>query len=239
MSYRFSCRGEKQNLTSIAPILNDIEIPLFVSQINGSLFTPKNPSIARQEPGPEIDDAWAYFELVRTHVITKDDVIKLGKDPKTVARFDNDYWGFGEDAYMAQMDVFHQIHCLNMLRRAAFAGHGIKHPMKHSKIGMVHLGHCTDILLQSLMCNANTEMLTLDWIESQTSPFPDFSVHRKCKDINSLIKWRDDHGVDIEKYRAMKKPAEAYNFPLPDEYFELFGEERRPTDLPNDYDHLH
>lgn len=239
MSYRFSYRGKKQNWTSIAPILNNIEIPLFVSQINGSLFTPENPSIARQEPGPKIDDAWAYFELVRTHVITKNDVIELGKDPKTVARFDNDYWGFGEDAYMAQMDVFHQIHCLNMLRRAAFAGHGIKRPMKHSKIAKIHLGYCTDILMQSLMCNANTEMLKLDWIESQTSSFPDFSVHRKCKDINSLIKWRDDHRVDIEKYRAMKKPAEAYNFPLPDEYFELFGEERRPTDLPNDHDHLH
>lgn len=165
VSYRFSRRGEKLNLTSIAPILNDIEIPLFVLQINGSLFTPKNPSIARQEPGPGIDDAWAYFDLVRTHVITKNDVIKLGKDPKTIARFNNNCWGFGEDAYMAQMDVFYQIHCLNMLRRAAFAGHGTKRPMKHSKIGKIHLGHCTDILSAAksyVQCEHRNAYIRLD-----------------------------------------------------------------------------
>lgn len=47
-----------------------------------------------------------------THVVTRDQILKLGKDPETVARFDNDYWGMGDDAYMVQMDVMHVSICL-------------------------------------------------------------------------------------------------------------------------------
>ena len=75
--------------------------------INGTLFPTEYLSIARQRPSPEVDAAWDVFDNIKTHVITKEQVLKIGKDPATIARFDDEYWGFGADAYMAQMDVFH------------------------------------------------------------------------------------------------------------------------------------
>ena len=78
--------------------------------MNGTLFATPEVSIARQEPGPENDAAWHVYEQVLTHVVTRDEIIKLGKDPDTIARIDDEYWGLGPDAYMVQMDVMHVSH---------------------------------------------------------------------------------------------------------------------------------
>lgn len=75
--------------------------------LNGTLFALPEVSIAREEPGAENDEAWHKFEKVLTHVVTREQILKLGKDPDTVARFNDEYWGLGDDAYMVQLDVMH------------------------------------------------------------------------------------------------------------------------------------
>ncbi|RAK73206.1 oxidase ustYa family protein [Aspergillus fijiensis CBS 313.89] len=200
-----------------SPILDDIEIPRYQTTLNGTLFALPEISIAREEPSAANDADWARFEDVLTHVVTREQVLKLGKNPDTVARFDNDYWGMGDDAYMVQLDVMHQIHCLNMLRKAAFADYPGYEPELDVKDKMwwIHLGHCTDILLQNLQCNANTEVLTLDWVEDRHAPWPDFSVNRKCRDFNALLDWQHDNAVDTAKFDAMPLPKDAFVWPAP------------------------
>ncbi|PYH42456.1 oxidase ustYa family protein [Aspergillus saccharolyticus JOP 1030-1] len=200
-----------------SPVLDDIEIPSYETTINGTLFALPEISIAREEPSAANDAAWARYENVLTHVITRDQVIKLGKDPETVARFDNEYWGMGDDAYMAQLDVMHQIHCLNLLRKSAFADYPGYEPELDVKDKMwwIHLGHCTDILLQNIRCNANTEVLTLDWVEDRGNPWPDFSINRKCRDFDALLHWQHDNAVDVDKYDAMPVPKNAFVWPSP------------------------
>lgn len=149
-----------------------------------------------QQPGPEVDEAWEKYEIIRSHVLTKDEVIKLGKDPSIVAKFDNDYWGFGGDAYMAQMDIFHQIHCLNMLRKAAFQDYQPNYePEARSKMYWIHLHHCVDISLQNIMCTGTTDLLTLNWMEEYSRPWPDFSVYHQCRDFDTLEEWQHLRGV--------------------------------------------
>ena len=59
--------------------------------MNGTIFPLEDLSISRLEPGPELDAIWEVHEKIRTYVITREDVIKLGKDPDTVVRLDNEY----------------------------------------------------------------------------------------------------------------------------------------------------
>ncbi|PVH69160.1 hypothetical protein DL98DRAFT_626242 [Cadophora sp. DSE1049] len=225
-----------------SPILDRLDLPTFVQQINGTLLVPKEPSIARQDPNPEADPIWEDLELIRTIAITGEDVKRLGKNPATAAKFDDEYWGFGDDAYMAQIvaDVFHQLHCLNELRKLTYPeyyhsfpnstskdGHDHSHShharSRYSKLWQIHIGHCVDMLMQNIMCNANTDLITLQWMEKQDNSFPDFSINHQCRDFNVLAEWRDKNAVDMNKWDKMKKPVGVKEVPLPEEYWDTFG----------------
>ncbi|KNG80950.1 hypothetical protein ANOM_011107 [Aspergillus nomiae NRRL 13137] len=200
-----------------SPILDDIEIPRYPTMLNGTLFAKPEVSIAREEPSPENDAAWAQYEKVLTHIVSREDILTLGKDPETVARFHNDYWGMGDNAYMVQLDVMHQIHCLNLLRKAAFADYPGYNTSVEAKDDMwwIHLGHCTDMLLQNIQCNANTEVLTLAWVDDRKAPWPDFSVNRKCRDFQALVNWQRENAVDPDKFDRMPIPRDAFIWPAP------------------------
>ncbi|OOO06786.1 Protein of unknown function DUF3328 [Aspergillus oryzae] len=217
--------GKNADLRPISwwsPILDAIEIPTYETTLNGTFFAKPEVSIAREEPGPENDADWEQYETIRTHIVSREDILRLGKDPDTVMRFDNDYWGFGDDAYMVQLDVMHQIHCLNMLRKAAFHDYpGYVPTGAHTDANnthasrWTHLGHCVDILLQNIQCNANTEVITLAWVEGRTQPWPDFSVNRKCRDFEAIYKWQLENSVDAGKFDRMPIPHDAYVWPAP------------------------
>ncbi|KAI1130496.1 hypothetical protein F5Y10DRAFT_263188 [Nemania abortiva] len=98
-----------------SPILETVKVQTFQSTIDGGIAAHSRSSIARLPPGPETDAAWERFEKIRTVVISKSDVEMMGKDPITAATFPDEHWGFGEDAYMGQLDIVHQLHCLNAL----------------------------------------------------------------------------------------------------------------------------
>lgn len=71
------------DLIILTPILDEVEIPIFTLRINGTFFTPEHPSIARQDPSSEVDELWKDLEILRTVVVTKDDIIKWERTPKT------------------------------------------------------------------------------------------------------------------------------------------------------------
>ena len=210
---------------NIAPVLDRVDIPTSPIQIDGALFTPDNPSIYRQEPSPEVDAAWVELELIRAIPISADDVVRLGKDPSIAARFPEDI-GFGPDAYMAQIDVFHQIHCVNVLRRLSVKA------LNHTKLDLspsrlklqeLHISHCSYILLENLMCNANVDLITFNWMETQERPFPDFNIKHQCRDFETVRRWQENNAIEMEKWIAMKKPEDAISIPAPQGYYDTFG----------------
>lgn len=93
---------------------------------------------------------WDSFEDMHTFPITREQVLALGKDPQTAARYDNDYWGMGDDAYIAALDSQHKMHCLNAIRQMAFLNYDKKNNFKEVKspLGWIHMRHCMDMLAQ-------------------------------------------------------------------------------------------
>ena len=72
----------------------------------------------------------------------------------------------------------------------------------------MHLNHCVDIIAQNLMCSANTDIVTLQWVEKQFYPFPDFNVNHQCRDFDALLDWAMENSVDVEMWMTQERPKE-------------------------------
>ncbi|KAB5577475.1 hypothetical protein GE09DRAFT_1183362 [Coniochaeta sp. 2T2.1] len=199
---------------------------------DGSLFQTPNPSKYRNglHPTKEVDDAWQQLEWIRTFPITAADVRKLGKDPDLAVKFPPQY-GFGDDAYVAQLDIFHQLHCLNLLRHIAWGeydrdGKTPKRP--YSDLHWIHVAHCTEVLRENLLCSANLDVITFNWKETQDLPFADFDINKRCtKDAEEmLMEWQERNTVVAERARNFTRPEGAREVPIGEEYFRIFGVER-------------
>jgi hypothetical protein len=104
----------------VAPIFDKgVPIELDESMKNHTLWgDDENTSIYIQDPSPEVDAAWNYIAADASPIITisREEAIRLGRDPDVIVKAPED-WGMGNDAYPAQIDAFHEVHCLNMLRK--------------------------------------------------------------------------------------------------------------------------
>lgn len=185
---------------------------------------------AWREPGDEVGEAmWESFELMPIIPITAAEVRGLGKDPETVTRLDDELFGQGEDAYLATLDIQHKIHCLNELRKMAFEDYGEDTPAKkaHGQMWWIHLRHCTAMLAQDLLCHADADLITYNWVDSQKFPFPDFSINRKCRNIDDVFAYSDAHQMDADKWSQIRKPKGVHHVPNePGYYAKVCGQEK-------------
>ncbi|KAJ9228938.1 hypothetical protein DTO169E5_9027 [Paecilomyces variotii] len=209
-----------------SPLLDRLDIPLTTWQMNATLLEPDPLPIYRQPPSPEVDRAWKRLANVNPIVVTREDVIKFGKDPDQAAKWPESF-GFGDDAYIGRLDVFHQIHCLDWLRREAYFGHyfGKKWPpgTKPSDLHLTHLSHCIYLLLQNLMCNANVDVYTHYWADAQLNAFPDFNINHKCRDFDAILKWQEENSIDVDTFAEIRRPPEYEPRIMSHRFKELFG----------------
>lgn len=199
-----------------APILDSVEISASSVIQNGALR--ENEIIWRKDPSPEVDAAWDRistegFELI---VVKESDVIRSGKDPQRAVQAPIS-WGYGGDAYLAQIDVFHLIHCLNELRKEMHFDYyyGTQHKGQPSpEVHVSHKKHCLHMVLHHLMCHADTETITHEWVYSErapdpkTRPYPDFNIVKQCRNFDSLLEWATKNAVKdmSNKFRKLRIP---------------------------------
>lgn len=192
-----------QILRTIAPIFDYLDLSLSLRTFNGALRD--NTSIWRQPPSKQVDEAWDYISTEGLEVITvsSNALSHSGKDPSMCIKAPSS-WNEGSDAYVAQIDVFHQIHCLNELRKEMYYDYYYKSPP--DELHRSHKAHCIHMILQSLMCNADVGVISHNWVhnerisEPKTRPMPDFNMMKKCRDFDKLLDWARERGVkDLPK----------------------------------------
>ncbi|KAG6025390.1 hypothetical protein E4U40_002690 [Claviceps sp. LM458 group G5] len=182
-------------------------------------------SIYRQAPSAEVDSAWDLITNQLPHAISSEDVLRLGKDPKKTAKWPSE-WGFGSDAYIAELDIVHTVHCLNAVRRDIHWRHyfGDRYPDgKFPELHRTHTDHCIYIILQNLMCNSNGDIVTNVWVEGQLHPFPDFNVNKKCRNYGTFIDWhRKTQITDMKRFLEMRKPHDHVPWKMSQKFHDLF-----------------
>jgi hypothetical protein len=50
-----------------------------------------------------------------------------------------------------------------------------------------HVDHCADMLRQKLMCDADSTLITYNWIKKHTSPHPNFNTQHDCRNYSAIL----------------------------------------------------
>ncbi|KAF3763880.1 hypothetical protein M406DRAFT_357276 [Cryphonectria parasitica EP155] len=108
----------------------------------------------------------------------------------------------GTGQYLASLDVFHQLHCVDLLRKATHREYYDKHEGSFAgapeSIVQGHLSHCVEMLRQTLMCHGDISLLTYNWVEGRSMPHPNFNTIHTCKKWDTLTKWNEGRDITVE-----------------------------------------
>ncbi|KAL6903963.1 hypothetical protein GGI43DRAFT_399286 [Trichoderma evansii] len=156
-------------------------------------FEHKN--IYKGTPNKALDKAWDDLMLTNGTVVDFKVIDRLGK-PRTSVKFTEKQEP--GDKYYASVEVFHHLHCLNLIRTYTYREYYDRpenRPVAYSDgedLLRKHVDHCIDMLRQVISCNADVGLITFNWVKG-FGLTPDFSTQHKCRKLDNIIKWVDTH----------------------------------------------
>ncbi|KAH6664865.1 hypothetical protein B0J14DRAFT_238226 [Halenospora varia] len=163
----------------------------YLQRFNGALRDPNN---YRGPPSEKIDKAWKEIILPHKSLFrfTKDQLIRLNAS-EYAAEYTEEMGG----GYIAGLEVFHELHCVNMLRQATYMDYYSPKmtEWKDRDTLRFHLDHCIDMLRQKLMCNPDLGMTTYVWTKGWKQAFPNFNTVHKCLPYDKVLDWARSHSV--------------------------------------------
>lgn len=131
--------------------------------------------------------------------ITKEQWEGVNNYPDSPVLLDRDH---GTGQYLASLDVFHQLHCVDLLRKSIHREYYDKHEGSFAgapeAVVQGHLEHCVETLRQTLMCHGDISLLTYNWVEGREMPYPNFNTVHTCKKWDTLIDWNMNRDVTVE-----------------------------------------
>ncbi|KAI1109340.1 hypothetical protein F5Y14DRAFT_456132 [Nemania sp. NC0429] len=135
--------------------------------------------------GPEVDEAWDAISALPGKVGT----FRIHGDDLRAMNLSSVAFADGS-GYVVTIDVFHQIHCLNFLRKS------IINNTADSPIWQDHVDHCLDSLRLSLQCHSDTSLLTFKWVRGYAKPWPDFRSFHTCRNFDAIRQFAADRWFD-------------------------------------------
>lgn len=148
---------------------NDIAVA--PKRMDATLLQSEPRSIFRQEPSLRSRPRMAKNRRHATHSHITRESPSNWKRPTSQAVQIPESWGLGNETYFGRVNVFHQIHCLDALRREAYFEHyyGKHYPNGFNDKGefhRLHLSHCVYLLLQNIKCSASMDVYTHIWTDT-------------------------------------------------------------------------
>ncbi|KAF8799223.1 hypothetical protein BYT27DRAFT_7121368 [Phlegmacium glaucopus] len=125
----------------------------------------------------DVDRAWGMLYNHTIMKITRSEAILLPNKTYPI----KDQPGY----YIAELDVFHQLHCLNNIRRALHREYYIK----DTDLDEEHVSHCVDSIRQSLMCNADISVNVWQWDNDLSVVVGHSTQAHSCRNFNKLRDW--------------------------------------------------
>lgn len=108
----------------------------------------------RGPPSDELDEAWERLIPDRPiFPITKADILAMNKDPSVAVKMPKNYWREdGEQTFMAKPSAFHNLHCLDYVRRTVYKDYYWPNGTDDVPFHDTHVTHCIMLLKEHLTC---------------------------------------------------------------------------------------
>lgn len=138
-----------------APLLNMMEdIPRVSRMSFGEYGDGGDTALWRGPPSDELDEAWEHMIPDRPILpVTKSDILAMNKDPSVAVKMPEKYWrADGEETYMAKPAAFHNLHCLDYVRRTVYKDHYWPNGTDGVPFHDTHVTHCLMLLKEHLTC---------------------------------------------------------------------------------------
>ncbi|KAG6856703.1 hypothetical protein H0H87_001492 [Tephrocybe sp. NHM501043] len=141
------------------------------------------PDVFDGPPSPELDAAW---ENIYNFGISKVGEAQASQLVNYTTSMPHD-----PSAYLVGIDVFHQLHCLNTLRKYLYPDYYVAESNEDQVERNVHISHCLNSVRQSLQCSS--DISTVVWSPTSRNgivePLPRFDVLHSCKDFDKIKEW--------------------------------------------------
>ncbi|KAJ6583483.1 hypothetical protein DFH09DRAFT_1029141 [Mycena vulgaris] len=135
----------------------------------------------------ELDDAWDDLYNFGISRITRDQAVLL---PNKTSPIPGDP-GF----YIAELDVFHELHCLNMVRKALDPEYYPDWNINMVDRAREHVSHCVDWIRQAIMCHSDTSVLVWQWNYKHNQSTPIARVPHTCRNFERIQEWGREHAM--------------------------------------------
>ncbi|KAJ5279202.1 hypothetical protein N7478_004574 [Penicillium angulare] len=99
---------------------------------------------------------------------------------------------------IVSIDVFHQLHCLNLLRQGLYPDYYTKHDPEPEYT--IHRNHCLDHIRQALMCHVDVTPIPVIWAEKEGRPYNDFQVEHTCRNFGKVKEWAKARSAKGHEY---------------------------------------
>ncbi|ENH74722.1 hypothetical protein FOC1_g10003504 [Fusarium oxysporum f. sp. cubense race 1] len=139
---------------------------------------------------PEAEEAWRNLMKPYLVRISGQEASRLSRPTSQISR-DPDY-------YITSLDVYHQLHCLNDIRKMVRDFNSTEGGL--GRLQTMHKFHCIDSIRQSLMCNADLSLIHWYWAPQVGKNFPNATTTHICRKWSLIEEWAMDHRLDQDDY---------------------------------------
>ncbi|KAJ6521623.1 hypothetical protein DFH09DRAFT_1331037 [Mycena vulgaris] len=105
--------------------------------------------------------------------------------------------------YIAELDVFHDLHCLNTVRKALDPAHYPEWNITASERAADHISHCIEWIRHGIMCQADTSVIVYQWDLRFNETFAYTDVPHTCRGFGAIQQWAKQNQMTGEfDYKA-------------------------------------
>ncbi|KAJ4470468.1 hypothetical protein J3R30DRAFT_3808153 [Lentinula aciculospora] len=159
-----------------------VSVSYVTKRFNGSF--PMTLTEYQGEPSPELDEKWEELYACKCKYaisrVPREEAKKL--TDKTVP-IPGD-----ESNYIVGLEVFHQLHCLDSIRKSL-------RPDYYPPMQDFHTSHCVDIIRQALMCTVDISPIVWEWREKEQVSDGRLDAIHTCRDWNKILEWGKAHQI--------------------------------------------